>query len=137
MVSLNDKNVIDLKKTNTLKFSFKGESSANLMMVQNTEEAKIIYEIIIDGYSNSRSMLRKNGETKYTSFEKNLVNASEYRDFWLSWARGDIKVGKGPDVGKDAFMEWSDENLHSLTDIVLHSVDGKEALWSFAALKGK
>ena len=136
MVSLKDNNVIDLKKTNNLKFSFKGESSANLMLVQNTDDTKTIYEIIIDGYSKTRSMIRKNGETKYTSFEKDLVNATDFKEFWLSWAGGEIKVGKGSDVDKDAFMEWSDESLQSLTDIVIHSVDGKAGLWSFAVLKG-
>ena len=136
MVSLKDKNILDLKKTSILTFSFKGESSASLMLVQNIDDSKSIFEIIIDGYSNTRSLLRKNGETKITSFEKNLVSATEFRDFWLSWDGGNIKVGKGWDINRNVFMEWSDDSLDSLTDIVIHSVDGKEGFWSCVALKG-
>lgn len=135
-MSLVEKKIIDLTTTDAIKFSFQGESSACIILEQTFGNSKTVYRIVIGGFENTRSIIERNKETKYTSFEKNLTSISDFRKFWLSWKSGSIEVGRGLDLNNSIFMGWSDTDFQTITDISVQSLDDKEGYWRFPVIKG-
>lgn len=39
---------------------------------------------------------------------KDLLHPDYFRPFWLSWTDGNVRVGKGHDVGQNTFIDYSD-----------------------------
>ncbi|KZC11215.1 C3 and PZP-like alpha-2-macroglobulin domain-containing protein 8 [Dufourea novaeangliae] len=67
-----------------------------------------MYEIFIGGWSNSKSVIRKN-RTKPEVAEvetPGILNGDEHRGFWIRWGDGAISVGKEGEPS--AFLTYSD-----------------------------
>ena len=75
---------------------------------------KPYYLIIIGGWNNSRSTIETAvdewvGKNTIAAYEKyGLLNDSEYRDFWVTWEKGNIRVGTGNITNMDFVLEWKD-----------------------------
>jgi len=71
-------------------------------------ECNISSQVFIGGWSNSKSVIRRN-RTKPDVAEKDtpdILSANEFRGFWISWDNGNINVGKeGHD---EEFLSYSD-----------------------------
>ena len=119
-----------------MKFGFKGASSAVILLQTAADSDLKIYKIIIGGDKNTRSIIRTQQQTKYTSFERNLLNESEFRQFWVSWKDGNIKVGKGSTFDSTVFMDWSEPEFATVTDISVASGDENDGYWRFSGTKG-
>jgi hypothetical protein len=48
----------------------------------------------------------------YTSI--NVPSCTEFNYFWISWANGMIKMGKGLISGEDTFIEYDDPNPYTV-----------------------
>ena len=95
-----------------------------------------IYEIIIGGDVNTRSFIGTNQKAKYTSFEKDLLSESEFRAFWITWKDGNIKVGQGPVVNENIFLEWADPDFIEVTSVTVSSGNQGDGYWRFPMGKG-
>ncbi|XP_033647898.1 uncharacterized protein LOC117307289 [Asterias rubens] len=119
-----------------LDFAVKGATDAVVWLSEQENKDKH-YEIVITGWGNTHAAIRKertpmgqNGET-YVRVEKpGLMNATEYRRFWIIYDDWEIKVGQG---GQDEpFMEWTDPDRRvTVSYIGIASNSGSEVKWIF------
>ena len=79
--------------------NIKGCNDAHFLISEKLYDVSDLeaYEIIIGGYSNTRSDIRLMGnETKVTAESIDVMNCNEFRKFWVSWnMTGSITVGSG------------------------------------------
>ncbi len=105
--------VIDLSGRKHIRFSVKTGWNANILFSErqantidtNTDNEYI--EVIIGGWGNSKSIIRVEtlGGHNGRLGTPNILNANTFKEFWVSWKGGVIKVGRGFFIGKDVFME--------------------------------
>jgi len=64
------------------------------------------YEILIGGWANKQSVIRKSlqGPAETTVATVDFLSATQFRTFWVQYAKGSIEVGRGTKIGKDKFM---------------------------------
>nr|XP_006813569.1 PREDICTED: macrophage mannose receptor 1-like [Saccoglossus kowalevskii] len=72
-------------------------------------EDQPMYQIVIGGWSNSRSVIRLCTACDHKADEQTpgILSATEWRGFWIIFTNGFIRVGR---QGEGAFMEWQDPN---------------------------
>lgn len=54
---------------------------------------------------------------------------NEFLPFWISWARGYIKVGRNEVVLQDVLVEWFHTDPYEVNYIALSSWNGNNASW--------
>ncbi|XP_015433309.1 PREDICTED: uncharacterized protein LOC107189323 isoform X2 [Dufourea novaeangliae] len=91
-----------------LQFRVKAANDAHVALTTGPQEGNPMYEIFIGGWSNSKSVIRKN-RTKPEVAEvetPGILNGDEHRGFWIRWGDGAISVGKEGEPS--AFLTYSD-----------------------------
>ncbi|XP_038045815.1 C3 and PZP-like alpha-2-macroglobulin domain-containing protein 8 [Patiria miniata] len=92
-----------------LDFAVKIERDAAISLSENTTHGSIFAEMNIGGSVNGRAVMRpcyyvECPGVDATHDEAGLVDANEYRPFWIDYKGGVVRVGKG---GQEvAFLEW-------------------------------
>lgn len=79
-----------------IQFRVKAPNDAHIALTTGPQEGDPMYEVFIGGWSNSKSVIRKN-RTKPDVIEVetlNILSADEYRGFWIRWDNGVLTVGK-------------------------------------------
>ncbi|XP_020287829.1 uncharacterized protein LOC109856586 isoform X3 [Pseudomyrmex gracilis] len=74
----------------------KAPNDAHIALTTSPQEGDPMYEVFIGGWSNSKSVLRKN-RTKPDVAEvetPGILSGDEYRGFWIRWDNGVLSVGK-------------------------------------------
>ncbi|VDI03753.1 Hypothetical predicted protein [Mytilus galloprovincialis] len=112
-------------------------SSSELM-----DSAEPFYEIVFGAYTNTRTyILKRNNDSLLPSsmnevfpggqptHENNTLNCSEFRSFWVSWSGGHIKIGRGPTVGENMFVEWEDPSPTNVRSIGMCTWWGNTGQW--------
>ncbi|XP_038066788.1 C3 and PZP-like alpha-2-macroglobulin domain-containing protein 8 [Patiria miniata] len=92
-----------------LDFAVKIERGASLALAESTTHGSIFAEMNIGGQNNRRSAVRscynvECHDAVATHDEAGLVDANEYRPFWIEYKGGVVRVGKGGQ--EEAFLEW-------------------------------
>ncbi|XP_035689566.1 collagen alpha-1(IV) chain-like [Branchiostoma floridae] len=93
------------------KFSVKARNDAHIGLSHRNGDSDPMYEILIGGSRNTWSAIRRRKQGKHEVLVKtpNILSASSYRNFWISWnSLGTISVGK---EGQPAFMRWRDPDF--------------------------
>ncbi|XP_077993135.1 C-type mannose receptor 2-like [Glandiceps talaboti] len=88
-------------------FEVKASNDVHIALSPNDYDSNPMYEVVIGGWSNTHSAIRRCGlcaEEVYVVTD-NIVSATEFRAFWITFVNGKISVGKD---GEPAFMEWTD-----------------------------
>jgi len=79
-----------------------------------TYDANRMYSFLIGGLSNTQSILRKDlhgvGPELVNVKTPGILTEFTFTTFWLSWADGTVKLGKGSDVGQNSVLEYQDPN---------------------------
>ncbi|CAH1179598.1 unnamed protein product [Phaedon cochleariae] len=91
-----------------LQFRVRAGNDAHLALTTAAAESDPMYEVFIGGWGNSKSIIRKN-RTKPEVAEvptPGILNANEFRGFWIRWQNGTISVGRENEV--PPFMSWTD-----------------------------
>jgi len=104
-------------------------------VVQPTRLPKGSYEIVLGGWGNTRSAIRKGTSKKEEAFPytKNVLSKDEYRKFYIAVDKdtGAVTVGKGHDVTKYAFMTWEDPDMFQPKGFAVMAGDMGPAEWVF------
>ena len=95
------------------------------------------YEVVIGGWDNSMSVIRFGGSHRVEYRENGIVDCKEFREFWVSWDRGVIRVGKGNEIRRQEFMFWSVEDFGEINHLSMSAGYGSDALWVFNNDLGK
>ncbi|XP_033188930.1 uncharacterized protein LOC117156210 isoform X3 [Bombus vancouverensis nearcticus] len=91
-----------------LQFRIKAPNDAHIALTTGPHEGEPMYEVFIGGWSNSKSVIRKN-RTKPDVAEADtpgILSADETRGFWIRWGDGVISVGKEGEPS--AFLTYAD-----------------------------
>ncbi|XP_017886266.1 uncharacterized protein LOC108628686 isoform X2 [Ceratina calcarata] len=91
-----------------LQFRIKAPHDAHIALTTGPHEGETMYEVFIGGWSNSKSVIRKN-RTKPDVAEVDtpgILSADEFRGFWIRWHDGAISVGKEGDPS--SFLTYAD-----------------------------
>ncbi len=104
---------------------------AHVGLLPPTGSTESYYEVVIGGYSNSRSDIRRWPDVGIPVHVQtpNILNCDQYRHFWVSWDNneGIIRLGTGTIVGLLEFLSWTDPNFlipESFAISTWHNDDG-------------
>ncbi|XP_053403017.1 uncharacterized protein LOC123554866 [Mercenaria mercenaria] len=107
-------NGIRLDMKTAIVFQTKGMHDAHVLLQKNhSDVVNDIVEIVLGGWSNTRSVMRNQifGQALSTYYGPVLNN--EYQWFWISWDGGCVQVGNGSKIGSNIMMNWCGLN-HSV-----------------------
>lgn len=91
-----------------IQFRVKASNDAHVALTSQPHEGEPMYEVFIGGWSNSKSVIRKN-RTKPDVAEvetPDILSGDEFRGFWIRWNDGTLTVGKEGE--HDAFLSFTD-----------------------------
>ena len=95
-----------------ISFKVKVNSDVHFALISGTTEDDQLYEIVIGGWNNTRSVIRtaKQGRPVY-SIKGTFLDDGIFKEFWISWNDDTIYVGHGL-VGASGsiFLEWTNPN---------------------------
>ncbi len=89
------------------------------------------YEIVIGGYANSRSDIRKQPLSGVVAYAETpyICNCDEYLPFWVSWSQGSIRLGTGTLPGVADIMHYNDDNPYKVKVVALYSWHNHPGRW--------
>ncbi|XP_076164565.1 uncharacterized protein LOC143145254 isoform X2 [Ptiloglossa arizonensis] len=91
-----------------LQFRVKASNDAHVALTTGPQEGDPMYEVFIGGWSNSKSVIRKN-RSKPDVAEADtpgILSGDDFRGFWIRWGDGAISVGKEGEPS--AFLTYTD-----------------------------
>ena len=74
------------------------------------------YEIVIGGWANTRSVIRRKPLGTYHADEKNsastsgIVDGNVFQPFWAQALNGLVRFGTGQIIGQHVVLQWQDPN---------------------------
>ncbi|XP_023932572.1 uncharacterized protein LOC106174824 [Lingula anatina] len=91
------------------------------------------FEIVIGDNKNSESCIRNGtqGPCLVTVKTPNILDGNGKLSFWVSWAKGVIKVGRGKVVGVDTFMQWKSPGSVDVRKMFVATGFGAKGEWQF------
>ncbi|XP_077981785.1 C3 and PZP-like alpha-2-macroglobulin domain-containing protein 8 [Glandiceps talaboti] len=92
----------------SVNFKVKAKNDAHIGLSAGPQDKPAMYEIVIGGWRNTKSVIRraKHSELRVEASTPGILSPNEFREFWISYNNGVIRVGKEGD--QEAFMEWTD-----------------------------
>ncbi len=104
--------MLDVTSRQHIRFAVKAGTSPTLLLSQKRISSIDIntpdyLEILIGGYGNSKSMIGIGALVNDigATDTPNILDATSFNCFWMSWTDGVIRVGIGFVIGQDIFME--------------------------------
>ena len=101
-------------------FSFEAKATEDLTvcLAEERDNKSAMYEIVIGGWGNTRTVIRKfrqNPQFGFANVTVNenpdaMVNSGEWEKYWISVKNGLVSVGKGNEIGRRIILEWQDPN---------------------------
>jgi hypothetical protein len=88
-------------------FRVKAANDAHIALTSSEAESDPMLEVFIGGWSNSKSVIRKN-RTKPDVVEEatpQILTAGEFRGFWIRWTDNVLAVGREGEAA--AFMSYN------------------------------
>ncbi|XP_008546651.1 uncharacterized protein LOC103570631 isoform X1 [Microplitis demolitor] len=94
-----------------LQFRVKAPNDAHIALTAGPFEGEPMFEVFIGGWSNSKSVIRKNrSKPDITEAETpGILDANEFRGFWIRWNQGILTVGKEGE--HSPFMTCNDHEI--------------------------
>lgn len=110
-------------------FKVRAANDAHLALTNGPAESDPMYEIFLGGWSNAKSVIRKN-RSKPDVVQVDtpgILNAGEFRGFWIRWYDGVITVGREGEAA--AFMSHEDPALFPINFVGLCTGWGASGTW--------
>ncbi|XP_019646607.1 PREDICTED: uncharacterized protein LOC109487084 isoform X2 [Branchiostoma belcheri] len=107
-------NLTAIDSSSLFTFEVQANNDAHVALSSQNQDLDDMYEIVIGGWNNTRSAIRrsKQGANRAFSSTPGILSSTESRGFWISWtATGSISVGRQGEA--HPFLEWTDpQPLH-------------------------
>ena len=71
------------------------------------------------------------GEVIKKKARPNWILAKEFRDFWISWTKGTIRIGTGRVFGVAEQLNYTDPNPYLVTAVSLDTASNADVTWQF------
>lgn len=120
-----------------LSFSVRANNDAHIALSKTKGETDVdSYEVVIGGWSNQKSVIRKCDQCKpKVSHNEEVLNGTEFRTFWLAWP-GDftgtnVTAGKGSVPYVNTFLQWLDPDGHQINYFGISTGWGSTGSWVF------
>lgn len=110
-------------------FKVRAGHDAHLALTPAPVEAEPIYEVFIGGWSNSKSVIRRNRQ-KPDVVEvptPGILDAGEFRGFWIRWYDNVITVGREGEAA--AFMSYDAPDLFPVNFVGICTGWGASGTW--------
>ena len=132
---------LDVVGKASFEFQIQACSDVHLALARIPGEAAVqSYEVVIGGWQNSKSAIRKFPLESPPSFQMDtpdILDCGEFRQFWVSWLDGDVRVGRGAVVGEDELMAWKDTSQpHSVNSVGLSTATGSAGTYKIQYFEG-
>ncbi|KAG5870298.1 hypothetical protein JTB14_018095 [Gonioctena quinquepunctata] len=121
--------------TGIFQFKVKATNDATIALTTKPEKSNPMYEIIIGGWGNTSSAIRKN-KTKpdvVVVETKDILDDKEFRGFWIIWQNKHILVGKENEV--KSFLSWTDVEVVDIQYVGVCTAYGATGSWSLQTVK--
>lgn len=110
-------------------FKVRAAHDAHLALVPSPSDSGPVYEVFIGGWENSKSVIRKDRQ-KPDVVEvptPGILNAGEFRGFWIRWYDNVITVGREGDAA--AFMSYDAQDLFPVNFVGVCTGWGASGTW--------
>ncbi|XP_071138508.1 uncharacterized protein [Mytilus edulis] len=113
---------LDLSGITTLTFEVKACQDATIVMSNSDDgnSSMPMYQFIFCGWENEKSAIRKQDQGVEVN-TLGVCKCDEYRSFWIS---GDLRIGKGLNVGINVIAEWTDPDPFTIRSIGIYTWGG-------------
>ncbi|XP_078695320.1 uncharacterized protein LOC144924223 isoform X2 [Branchiostoma floridae x Branchiostoma belcheri] len=107
-------NLTAIDSSSLFTFEVQANNDAHVALSSQNQDLDDMYEIVIGGWNNTRSAIRRSNQGDDWAFSSTpgILSSTESRGFWISWtATGTISVGRQGEA--HPFLEWTDpQPLH-------------------------
>lgn len=116
--------------TDIISFKVKAKSNAHIALMSSNNEQDPLYEIILGGWDNLKSIIRYSKEGLPLAMHRGpVLKPTVYRTFYIKWNNGQIRVEDG---SKATIMEWTDtSSSFEIRNIGISTGWGSIGNWSF------
>ncbi|XP_052106228.1 zonadhesin-like isoform X16 [Mytilus californianus] len=121
---------VDNHERFSIKFKVMAKNDAHLALMSSNNEKDPLYELVLGGWGNSKSVVRDKKQGRSLSEHKGkMLRPNKLESFKVIWNKGKIRVedGRGKKI-----MEWTDtSNPLKIRDIGISTGWGATGTWSF------
>ncbi|CAD7078763.1 unnamed protein product [Hermetia illucens] len=110
-------------------FKIRAPNDAHLALTSGPSESDPMLEVFLGGWGNTKSVIRRN-RTKPDVVEvetPNILNAGEFRGFWVRWFNGIITVGREGEAA--AFMSYEEQTAFPINYVGVCTGWGASGSW--------
>ncbi|XP_063360672.1 uncharacterized protein LOC134649773 [Cydia amplana] len=119
-------------------FKVRARNDVTIELTSQPRQTDPMYEIVIGGWSNSKSVIRKYVCHKAEKDERQtpeILNDKEFREFWLRWDHGNILVGRENEA--QPFLSWQDPDPVRVAYVGVRTTWGSTGNWKLASGSNK
>ncbi|XP_063431727.1 uncharacterized protein LOC134714418 [Mytilus trossulus] len=133
---------LDLTGITTMTIEVKACQDASIIM-SNSDDGdpkKPMYHFVIGGWNNNQSGIQRreddtllpvDSRQNHQFLTPEVCNCSEYRPFWISAIKGDLRIGIGLIVGINDIAEWTDPHPFTIRGIGIYTNIKHIGDWKF------
>ncbi|OWF56770.1 C3 and PZP-like alpha-2-macroglobulin domain-containing protein 8 [Mizuhopecten yessoensis] len=101
-------------------FQVKACRDVDVGLFNEDSDAPFVYQLILGGWGNSRSVLRAGPASHY--YQKyNILDCNSYRRFWISWRNDVVAVGRGVSFNNDMLLSITGQKPNQVRYIGISS----------------
>ena len=108
----------DVKISGNTEFIFEAKATEDLTVcfAEERDNKSAMYEIVIGGWGNTRTVIRKFRQTPQFGLANVTVNENpdamvkpgQWEKYWISVENGLVRIGKGNEIDRRVVLEWQD-----------------------------
>lgn len=126
-------NVLNTTNRSFMNFMIKACSNVYVALseTQNFNAPINYYKVVIGLLNGGVSLrnMRTRGEVFFNRTNSQLMDCSKYRQFWISWKNGHLKLGGGIYLDKYILADWIDQRPFTVSAIGLMTKHGSVGDW--------
>ncbi|VDI25424.1 Hypothetical predicted protein [Mytilus galloprovincialis] len=117
-----------------ISFKVKAKSDVHFALISGNTEYEQLYEIVIGGWTNTKSVIRTVKQGAHVSLKKGtFLDKGIFKVFWISWNDNTINVGRGLEAASGTiFLKWTNPTgLRPIRNAGFYTAFGSTGEWIF------